>query len=96
MRARRVSRYSVRSKVQRARWSPVSQASAQQRAGRAGRASDGIAIRLYSEEDFSARPEYTEPEILRTSLASVILQMLALGFGNMRISRSSRNPTAAE
>ncbi|WP_314429925.1 ATP-dependent RNA helicase HrpA [Microbacterium lacticum] len=79
----RISRYSVRSKVQRLPIEPVSQASAQQRAGRAGRTSDGIAIRLYSEEDFSARPEYTEPEILRTSLASVILQMLALGFGDI-------------
>lgn len=79
----RISRYSVRSKVQRLPIEPVSQASAQQRAGRAGRTSDGIAIRLYSEEDFSARHEYTEPEILRTSLASVILQMLALGFGDI-------------
>ena len=79
----RISRYSVRSKVQRLPIEPVSQASAQQRAGRAGRTSDGIAIRLYSEEDFASRPEYTEPEILRTSLASVILQMLALGFGDI-------------
>ena len=79
----RMSRYSNRSKVQRLPIEPVSQASAQQRAGRAGRTSDGIAIRLYSEEDFAARPEYTEPEILRTSLAAVILQMLALGFGDI-------------
>ncbi|WP_431801561.1 ATP-dependent RNA helicase HrpA [Microbacterium sp. bgisy203] len=79
----RISRYSVRSKVQRLPIEAISQASAQQRSGRAGRTSDGIAIRLYSEEDFASRPEYTEPEILRTSLASVILQMLALGFGDI-------------
>lgn len=79
----RISRYSARTKVQQLPIEPVSQASAQQRAGRAGRTSDGIAIRLYSEEDFFGRPEYTEPEILRTSLASVILQMLALGFGDI-------------
>ncbi|MGB4780179.1 ATP-dependent RNA helicase HrpA, partial [Microbacterium sp.] len=79
----RISRYSVRSKVQRLPIEAISQASAQQRSGRAGRTSDGIAIRLYAEEDFLARPEYTEPEILRTSLASVILQMLALGFGDI-------------
>ncbi len=79
----RISRYSNRSKVQRLPIEPVSQASANQRSGRAGRTSDGIAIRLYSEEDYSKRPEYTEPEILRTSLASVILQMLALGFGDI-------------
>ena len=79
----RISRYSNRSKVQRLPIEPVSQASAQQRSGRAGRTSDGIAIRLYSEEDFDARPEFTEPEILRTSLASVILQMLSLGFGDI-------------
>ncbi|WP_315552325.1 ATP-dependent RNA helicase HrpA [Microbacterium aurum] len=79
----RISRYSVRSKVQRLPIEAISQASAQQRSGRAGRTSDGIAIRLYGEEDFLARPEYTEPEILRTSLASVILQMLALGFGDI-------------
>ncbi|WP_441295536.1 ATP-dependent RNA helicase HrpA [Microbacterium sp. B24] len=79
----RISRYSARSKVQRLPIEAVSQASAQQRSGRAGRTSNGIAIRLYSEDDFLARPEYTEPEILRTSLASVILQMLALGFGDI-------------
>lgn len=79
----RISRYSVRSKVQQLPIEAISQASAQQRSGRAGRTSDGIAIRLYSEDDFLARPEYTEPEILRTSLASVILQMLALGFGDI-------------
>ncbi|GAA5197071.1 ATP-dependent RNA helicase HrpA [Microbacterium jejuense] len=79
----RISRYSNRSKVQRLPIEPVSQASAQQRSGRAGRTSAGVAIRLYAEEDFEARPEFTEPEILRTSLASVILQMLALGFGDI-------------
>ncbi|MGC5170717.1 ATP-dependent RNA helicase HrpA [Microbacterium sp. DT81.1] len=79
----RISRYSNRSKVQQLPIEPISQASAQQRSGRAGRTSDGIAIRLYSEEDFDRRPEFTEPEILRTSLASVILQMLALGFGDI-------------
>lgn len=79
----RISRYSNRSKVQRLPIEAVSQASAQQRSGRAGRTSDGIAIRLYSEEDFQTRPEFTEPEILRTSLASVILQMLSLGFGDI-------------
>ena len=79
----RISRYSARSKIQRLPIEAVSQASAQQRAGRAGRTSPGIAIRLYSEEDFASRPEFTEPEILRTSLASVILQMLSLGFGDI-------------
>ncbi|WP_299091248.1 ATP-dependent RNA helicase HrpA [uncultured Microbacterium sp.] len=79
----RISRYSARSKVQRLPIEAISQASAQQRSGRAGRTSDGIAIRLYAEDDFDARPEFTEPEILRTSLASVILQMLALGFGDI-------------
>ncbi|WP_431863675.1 ATP-dependent RNA helicase HrpA [Microbacterium algeriense] len=79
----RISRYSNRSKVQRLPIEPISQASANQRSGRAGRTSDGIAIRLYSEEDYAARPEFTEPEILRTSLASVILQMLSLGFGDI-------------
>lgn len=79
----RISRYSNRSKVQRLPIEAISQASANQRSGRAGRTSDGIAIRLYSEEDFAKRPEFTEPEILRTSLASVILQMLSLGFGDI-------------
>ncbi|WP_435746294.1 ATP-dependent RNA helicase HrpA [Microbacterium sp. PMB16] len=79
----RISRYSNRSKVQQLPIEAISQASANQRAGRAGRTSDGIAIRLYSEEDFDKRPEFTEPEILRTSLASVILQMLSLGFGDI-------------
>ena len=77
----RISRYSNRTKVQRLPIEPISRASANQRAGRCGRVADGIAIRLYSRADFEARPEYTEPEILRTSLASVILQMAALGLG---------------
>ncbi|QLD10704.1 ATP-dependent RNA helicase HrpA [Microbacterium oleivorans] len=79
----RISRYSNRSKIQRLPIEAISQASAQQRAGRAGRTSPGIAIRLYAEDDFLGRPEFTEPEILRTSLASVVLQMLALGFGDI-------------
>ncbi|MGB4134929.1 MAG: ATP-dependent RNA helicase HrpA, partial [Microbacterium sp.] len=79
----RISRYSNRSKVQRLPIEPVSQASANQRSGRAGRQSSGIAIRLYAEDDFERRPEFTEPEILRTSLASVVLQMLSLGFGDI-------------
>lgn len=79
----RISRYSARSKIQRLPIEAISQASAQQRSGRAGRTAPGIAIRLYSEEDFAARPEFTEPEILRTSLAAVLLQMLALGIGDV-------------
>ena len=79
----RISRYSVRSKVQRLPVEPVSQASANQRKGRCGRVSDGICIRLYSEEDFLARPEFTDAEILRTNLASVILQMLRMGLGDI-------------
>ena len=75
----RVSRYSKATKVQRLPIEPVSQASANQRAGRAGRLADGIAIRLYSREDFEGRPAFTEPEILRTSLASVLLQMISVG-----------------
>lgn len=77
----RISRYSVRSKVQRLPIEAISQASANQRSGRSGRTSDGIAIRLYSEDDFERRPEYTDPEILRTNLAAVILQMASLGLG---------------
>jgi ATP-dependent helicase HrpA len=77
----RISRYSARLKVQRLPIEPVSQASADQRKGRCGRTSDGICIRLYSEQEFEARPRYTDPEILRTNLASVILQMAALGLG---------------
>ncbi|MCR2809633.1 MULTISPECIES: ATP-dependent RNA helicase HrpA [unclassified Microbacterium] len=79
----RISRYSNRTKIQQLPIEAISQASAQQRAGRAGRTAAGIAIRLYSEDDFDKRPEFTEPEILRTSLASVILQMLSLGFGDI-------------
>ena len=74
----RISRYSYRTKVQRLPIEPISQASANQRKGRCGRVSEGICIRLYSEEDFNNRPEFTDPEILRTNLASVILQMTAL------------------
>ncbi len=79
----RISRYSYRTKVQRLPIEPVSQASARQRSGRCGRLEAGVAIRLYSEEDYLARPEYTDPEILRTNLASVLLQMAALGLGDM-------------
>ena len=79
----RISRYSKRLKVQRLPIEAVSQASANQRAGRCGRVAPGICIRLYSEEDFTSRPEFTEPEILRTNLASVILQMAALGLGDV-------------
>ncbi|WP_040736938.1 ATP-dependent RNA helicase HrpA, partial [Nocardia tenerifensis] len=79
----RISRYSMRTKVQRLPIEPVSQASARQRAGRCGRVADGICIRLYSEDDFESRPAFTEPEILRTNLAAVILQMTALGLGDI-------------
>lgn len=79
----RISRYSHRTKVQRLPIEPVSQASANQRKGRCGRTSDGICIRLYSEDDFLARPEFTDAEILRTNLASVILQMTAAGLGDI-------------
>jgi ATP-dependent helicase HrpA len=79
----RMSRYSLRLKVQRLPIEAVSQASANQRAGRCGRVAPGVCIRLYSAEDYAARPEFTEPEILRTNLASVILQMTALGLGDV-------------
>ena len=79
----RISRYSYRTKVQRLPIEPISQASANQRKGRCGRTSDGICIRLYDEQDFLSRPEFTEPEILRTNLASVILQMTSLGLGDI-------------
>ena len=79
----RISRYSRRTKVQRLPIEPISQASAAQRAGRSGRVAPGVCIRLYSEDDFAARPRYTDPEILRTNLAAVILQMAALGLGDM-------------
>ena len=79
----RISRYSARTKVQRLPIEPTSQASANQRAGRSGRVADGICIRLYSQEDFDGREKFTQPEIQRTSLASVILQMLALRLGDV-------------
>ncbi|MCU1687162.1 MAG: ATP-dependent helicase HrpA [Amycolatopsis sp.] len=79
----RISRYSHRTKVQRLPIEPVSQASANQRKGRCGRTSDGTCIRLYTEDEFDARPEFTDPEILRTNLASVILQMTSLGLGDI-------------
>jgi ATP-dependent helicase HrpA len=79
----RISRYSSRLKVQRLPIEPVSQASANQRKGRCGRTSDGICIRLYDEQDFLSRPEFTDPEILRTNLASVILQMTSIGLGDV-------------
>ncbi|QIW15432.1 ATP-dependent RNA helicase HrpA [Pasteurellaceae bacterium RH1A] len=79
----RISRYSYRTKVQRLPIEPISQASANQRKGRCGRTSEGICIRLYSEEDFNSRPEFTDPEILRTNLASVILQMTSLGLSDI-------------
>ena len=79
----RISRYSHRLKVQRLPIEPVSQASANQRAGRCGRVAAGVCIRLYAEDDYAGRPEFTEPEILRTNLASVILQMTALGLGDV-------------
>jgi ATP-dependent helicase HrpA len=79
----RISRYSYRTKVQRLPIEPISRASADQRKGRCGRTSDGICIRLYSEEDFDSRPEFTDPEILRTNLASVILQAAALDLGEV-------------
>lgn len=79
----RISRYSRRTKVQRLPIEPISQASAAQRAGRSGRTAPGVCIRLYSENDFELRPRYTDPEILRTNLAAVILQMAALGLGDI-------------
>ncbi|WP_284634495.1 ATP-dependent RNA helicase HrpA [Photobacterium damselae] len=80
----RISRYSYRTKVQRLPIEPISQASSNQRKGRCGRVQEGICIRLYSEEDFLSRPEFTDPEILRTNLASVILQMTAIGLGDIQ------------
>ena len=78
-----ISRYSARLKVQRLPIEPVSQASADQRKGRCGRVAAGICIRLYDEQDFEARPRFTDPEILRTNLASVILQMAAAKLGDI-------------
>ena len=80
----RISRYSLRTKVQRLPIEPISQASANQRKGRCGRVADGICIRLYSQQDFESRPEFTDPEIQRTNLASVILQMAAARLGDVR------------
>ena len=77
----RVKRYSYRNKVEMLRVEPISQAAAQQRAGRCGRLADGVCIRLYSEEDFAKRPAFTDPELLRSSLASVILRAKSLGLG---------------
>ncbi|AKG13454.1 ATP-dependent RNA helicase HrpA [Moraxella bovoculi] len=79
----RISRYNYRSRIQRLPIEAISQAAANQRKGRCGRIGDGVCIRLYSEEDFNARPEFTEPEILRTNLASVILQMARLNLGDV-------------
>jgi ATP-dependent helicase HrpA len=79
----RVNRYSPRAKVEQLQIEKISQAAARQRAGRCGRVSNGICVRLYAEEDFNARPEYTDPEILRSSLASVILRMAALKLGDV-------------
>ena len=79
----RISRYSYRTKVQRLPIEPISQASANQRLGRCGRVSEGVCIRLFDQDDFLSRPEFTDPEILRTNLSSVILQMLALGLGEL-------------
>ena len=77
----RISRYSVRGKVQRLPIERISKASADQRKGRCGREAEGICIRLYSEEDFTLREDFTPPEVLRTNLASVILRMATLGLG---------------
>src|SRR5438105_1408497 len=79
----RVKRYSYRQKVEMLRVEPISQAAAQQRAGRCGRVANGVCIRLYSEEDFARRPAFTEPELLRSSLASVILRAKSLGLGEV-------------
>lgn len=91
----RISRYSHRTKVQRLPIERISQASANQRKGRCGRTSDGICIRLYAEDDFEARPEFTDAEILRTNLASVILQMTAAGLGDIEKFPSSTRRTTA-
>lgn len=90
----RISRYSYRTKVQRLPIEPISQASANQRKGRCGRTSDGICIRLYDEQDFLSRPEFTEPEILRTNLASVILQMTSLDLGDIAAFPFVESPNA--
>lgn len=92
----RISRYSVRHKIQRLPVEKVSQASARQRSGRCGRVSDGIAIRLYSEDDHNQRPGYTEPELLRTNLAQVILQMLSLKLGDIKEFPFLEKPSAKQ
>jgi len=79
----RVKRYSYRNKVEMLRVEPISQAAAKQRAGRCGRVANGVCIRLYSEEDFAKRPAFTDPELLRSSLASVILRAKNLGLGEV-------------
>ncbi|MFP3900215.1 MAG: ATP-dependent RNA helicase HrpA, partial [Acidimicrobiia bacterium] len=90
----RISRYNRRTKVQRLPIEPISRASADQRAGRCGRVAPGICIRLWDEEDHAARPEFTDPEILRTNLASVVLQMAALGLGDIESFRFVDRPDA--
>jgi ATP-dependent helicase HrpA len=90
----RISRYSPRAKVQRLPIEAISKASANQRAGRAGRTSPGVVIRLYSEDDFESRPEFTDPEILRTNLASVILQAAQLGLGDIAAFPFLQSPDA--
>ena len=91
----RVKRYSFRSKVEQLLVEPISQAAANQRAGRCGRVANGICIRLYDEADFNSRPRFTDPEILRSSLAGVILRMKSLHLGDVAQFRSSRRPRAA-
>ena len=88
----RISRYSHRARIQRLPVERISRASAEQRKGRCGRVATGVCIRLYDEEDFAARPDYTEPEILRTNLAAVILQMKILGFGDIEAFRFLDRP----
>ena len=92
----RISRYSVRHKIQRLPIEKISQASARQRSGRCGRISDGVAIRLYSEEDHQQRPGFTEPELLRTNLAQVILQMLSLKLGDIKEFPFLEKPSAKQ
>ena len=89
----RISRYSHRSGLQRLPIESISQASANQRKGRCGRVAEGVCFRLYSEQDFVSRPEFTDAEILRTNLASVILRMLELGLGDVRQFPLSTRPT---
>lgn len=90
----RVKRYSYRNKVEQLLIEPVSKASANQRSGRCGRVADGVCIRLYSEEDFNRRPDYTDPEIMRSNLAAVILRMKSLGLGDVREFPFVQSPTA--